>query len=276
MWNRIGAKYGNNHIVAAAFPNDPDGNAFRAVFPPIAEGRGLHDRPVDGVHRRADQLHVDDHRSSRRQGRLLHQRAAAARLRHHVEAGAAAGLPARSSPPSPRCCCSRPTPTRWARRSTTSPPTPGGCRPCRGHSSFTGQTCMELADLYTSDGIGQPNANISNYTPLRDRLQGASPRSTTRTTTHEVAAALFKVNLPQAVAGPMTSPRATEEPRAWRRDHPAGRHPVAEGHHLPARGQGRRQHAAAAGEDHRRPAADLLVSVGCRLVCAGSDEHSIA
>src|ERR1700742_2616684 len=35
MWNRIGEKYGNNHKVAAAFPNDADGNAFRAVFPQV-------------------------------------------------------------------------------------------------------------------------------------------------------------------------------------------------------------------------------------------------
>src|SRR5690242_6091675 len=40
MWNRIGAQYGNNHLVAAAFPNDSDGNAFRAVFPPIAKAAG--------------------------------------------------------------------------------------------------------------------------------------------------------------------------------------------------------------------------------------------
>ena len=40
MWNRIGAQYGNNHKVAAAFPNDSDGNAFRAVFPPILKGAG--------------------------------------------------------------------------------------------------------------------------------------------------------------------------------------------------------------------------------------------
>ena len=31
MWDQIGAKHGNNHKVAAAFPNDSDGNAFRAV-----------------------------------------------------------------------------------------------------------------------------------------------------------------------------------------------------------------------------------------------------
>src|ERR1700761_1211306 len=34
MWDRIG-KSGNNHQVAAAFPNDSDGNAFRAVFPEV-------------------------------------------------------------------------------------------------------------------------------------------------------------------------------------------------------------------------------------------------
>ena len=37
MWDQIGAKYGNNHKVAAAFPNDSDGNAFRAVFPAVAQ-----------------------------------------------------------------------------------------------------------------------------------------------------------------------------------------------------------------------------------------------
>ena len=40
MWNRIGKQYGNDHIVAATFPNDADGNAFRAVFPPIAKAAG--------------------------------------------------------------------------------------------------------------------------------------------------------------------------------------------------------------------------------------------
>src|SRR6266568_1202688 len=40
MWDRIGARYGNNHKVAAAFPNDSDGKAFSAVFPLIAKSRG--------------------------------------------------------------------------------------------------------------------------------------------------------------------------------------------------------------------------------------------
>jgi branched-chain amino acid transport system substrate-binding protein len=40
MWDRIHAQLHTNTIVAAAFPNDSDGNAFRAVFPPIAEKAG--------------------------------------------------------------------------------------------------------------------------------------------------------------------------------------------------------------------------------------------
>src|ERR1700684_2011055 len=40
MWDKIHGQLGTNKVVAAAFPNDSDGNAFRAVFPPIAEGAG--------------------------------------------------------------------------------------------------------------------------------------------------------------------------------------------------------------------------------------------
>jgi branched-chain amino acid transport system substrate-binding protein len=40
MWNRIHAQLHTDKVVAAAFPNDPDGNAFRAVFPPIVSGAG--------------------------------------------------------------------------------------------------------------------------------------------------------------------------------------------------------------------------------------------
>src|SRR5215468_7498513 len=40
MWDRIHAQLHTNKIVAAAFPNDADGNAFRAVFPPIAKAAG--------------------------------------------------------------------------------------------------------------------------------------------------------------------------------------------------------------------------------------------
>jgi branched-chain amino acid transport system substrate-binding protein len=40
MWNRIHSQLHTDKVVAAAFPNDSDGNAFRAVFPPIAKAAG--------------------------------------------------------------------------------------------------------------------------------------------------------------------------------------------------------------------------------------------
>jgi len=40
MWNRIHDQLHTNKVVAAAFPNDPDGDAFRQVFPPIVTGAG--------------------------------------------------------------------------------------------------------------------------------------------------------------------------------------------------------------------------------------------
>src|SRR5262249_33675240 len=40
MWARTPAGLHTNKFVAAAFPTDADGNAFRAVFPPIAKKAG--------------------------------------------------------------------------------------------------------------------------------------------------------------------------------------------------------------------------------------------
>src|SRR3984957_17024772 len=40
MWNRIHDQLHTDKVVAAAFPNDSDGNAFRMVFPPIVQGAG--------------------------------------------------------------------------------------------------------------------------------------------------------------------------------------------------------------------------------------------
>jgi branched-chain amino acid transport system substrate-binding protein len=70
------------------------------------------------------------------------------------------------------------------------------------HSSLTGQTCPELAALYTSDGYGQPNANISNYSLFEIAYQALGMVNNPHDHA-EVAAALFKVNLPEAVAGPL-------------------------------------------------------------------------
>jgi branched-chain amino acid transport system substrate-binding protein len=40
MWNRIHDQLHTDKVVAAAFPNDPDGGAFRQVFPPIVTAAG--------------------------------------------------------------------------------------------------------------------------------------------------------------------------------------------------------------------------------------------
>jgi branched-chain amino acid transport system substrate-binding protein len=69
-------------------------------------------------------------------------------------------------------------------------------------SSLTNETCPQLAAAYTAAGNGQPNANISNYTLFEIAYQALT--SVNDPHNHEeVAAALFKVNLPQAVAGPL-------------------------------------------------------------------------
>ena len=52
MWDRIHAQLHTDKVVAAAFPNDSDGNAFRAVFPPIVTAAGYKIGPLVGLPRR--------------------------------------------------------------------------------------------------------------------------------------------------------------------------------------------------------------------------------
>jgi len=70
------------------------------------------------------------------------------------------------------------------------------------HSSFTGQGCQEMADKFTADGHGQPNSNISNYT-LFEIAYKAFGLVNDPHNHEEVAAALYKVSLPDALAGPI-------------------------------------------------------------------------
>jgi branched-chain amino acid transport system substrate-binding protein len=70
------------------------------------------------------------------------------------------------------------------------------------HSSFTGQTCQQLADAFTGAGLGQPNANISNYTLFEIAYKAFTSVNDPHNKT-EVAAALHTVVIPDAVAGPM-------------------------------------------------------------------------
>jgi branched-chain amino acid transport system substrate-binding protein len=201
MWNRIGAQYGNNHVVAAAFPNDADGNAFRAVFPPIAKAAGynidLSSPYADGLTNYTSMISqfksakadfftnvplppdfATMWKQSLQQG-FKPKLATVAKVLLFPTDAYAMGSEAYNIA----------TDSWWV------PELPWT-------SSFTGQTCQQLATLYTSDGYGQPNANISNYSLFEIAYQAFTSVNDPHNKA-EVAEALFKVNLPQAVAGPL-------------------------------------------------------------------------
>jgi len=201
MWNRIGAKYGNNHKVAAAFPNDADGNAFRAVFPPILKAAGytidMSTAYPDGLTNYTSMITQFKNNGdefftnvplppdfatmwtqSLQQG-FKPKLATVAKVLLFPTDAYAMGSKAYNIA----------TDSWWV------PELPW-------HSSLTGQTCPELAAAFTAAGLGQPNANISNYT-LFEIAYAALTQVNNPHDKQEVANALFKVNLPEAVAGPV-------------------------------------------------------------------------
>ena len=201
MWDRIGAKHGNNHQVAAAFPNDADGNAFRAVFPQVLKPMGytldLSTAYPDGLTNYTSMISQfkskgDDFftnvplppdfatmwTQALQQGFKPKLATVAKVLLFPTDAYAMGSEVYNIA-----------TDSWWV------PSLPW-------HSSFTGQSCPELAAAYTAAGHGQPNANISNYTLFE--IAYAALTAVDNPHDHEaVAAALHKVVIPDAVAGPM-------------------------------------------------------------------------
>ena len=201
MWDRIGEKYGNNHKVAAAFPNDSDGNAFRAVFPAVLQGTGynldISTAYPDGLTNYTSMIsqfksHGDDFftnvplppdfatmwTQALQQGYKPRLATVAKVLLFPTDAYAMGSKVYNIA-----------TDAWWV---------PG----LPWHSSLTGQTCSELAAAYTAAGLGQPNQNISNYT----LFEIAYAALTSVDNPHDKAAlsaALFKVKLDEAVAGPV-------------------------------------------------------------------------
>jgi branched-chain amino acid transport system substrate-binding protein len=201
MWNRIGKEKGNNHIVAAAFPNDADGQAFSAVFPPIAKGAGytvdLSAAYTDGLQNYSSMISQFKSKGadfftnvplppdfavmwkqSVQQGFKPKLATVAKVLLFPEDAYALGNLVENVA-----------TDTWWV------PTLPW-------HSSFTGQSCSDLAKAYTAAGHGQPSANISNYT-LFEIAQKAFTSVDNPKDHDAVAAALYQVQLPDAVAGPI-------------------------------------------------------------------------
>ncbi len=201
MWNRVGKTQGNNHLVAAAFPNDADGNAFRAVFPGIAKAAGykmdLSAAYTDGTSNYSSMISqfksagadfftngplppdfATMWKQSVQQGFHPKLATVAKVLLFPTDAYALGSL-------AYNVC----TDAWWV------PSLPW-------KSSFTGQTCTEMADLFTADGKGQPNANISNYTLFEIAYKAFTSVNDPHNKA-EVAAALHKVVLPEALAGPI-------------------------------------------------------------------------
>jgi branched-chain amino acid transport system substrate-binding protein len=201
MWNRIGKQYGNNHKVAAAFPNDPDGNAFRAVFPLIAKSAGysidLSTPYPDGLTNYTSMIsqfkgNGDDFftnvplppdfatmwKQSLQQGFKPKLATVAKVLLFPTDAYAMGSEVYNIA-----------TDTWWT------PTLPW-------HSSFTGQSCQQVADLFTADGLGQWNANISNYT-LFEIAYNAFTSVDNPHDKEAVATAIHNVVIPDALAGPM-------------------------------------------------------------------------
>jgi branched-chain amino acid transport system substrate-binding protein len=201
MWNRIGEKSGNNHQVAAAFPNDSDGNAFRAVFPEVLGPMGykldLSSAYTDGLTNYTSMIsqfkgHGDDFftnvplppdfatmwTQALQQGFKPKLATVAKVLLFPTDAYAMGSKVYNIA-----------TDAWWV------PELPWT-------SSLTQQTCTALADTYTEAGLGQPNANISNYT-LFEIAHAALTSVDNPHDKTELSAALFKVKLPQAVAGPL-------------------------------------------------------------------------
>jgi branched-chain amino acid transport system substrate-binding protein len=201
MWNRIGDKYGNDHIVAAAFPNDSDGNAFRAVFPPIAKAAGytidLSSAYTDGLTNYTSMISqfksagadfftnvplppdfATMWKQSLQQGFRPKLATVAKVLLFPTDAYAMGSEVYNIA-----------TDSWWV------PSLPW-------HSSLTGQSCPELAAAYTAAGKGQPNANISNYTLFEIAYKALTAVNDPHNH-EEVATAIHNVVIPDAVAGPM-------------------------------------------------------------------------
>jgi len=201
MWDRIGKQHGNNHKVAAAFPNDSDGKAFSAVFPPIAKAHGytleLSAAYTDGLQNYSSMISQFKSsgadfftnvplppdfavmwKQSVQQGFKPKLATVAKVLLFPEDAYALGNLVENVA-----------TDAWW----TPSLP---------WHSSFTGQSCQDLADAYTSATGKQPNQNISNYTLFEIAYKALTSVNNPHDKA-EVAAALHSVVVPDAVAGPV-------------------------------------------------------------------------
>jgi branched-chain amino acid transport system substrate-binding protein len=200
MWNRIHAQLHTDKVVAAAFPNDPDGDAFRGVFPPIVKAAGytfdMSSPYPDGTTNytsmisqfKADRADFFTNvplppdfaamwHQSLQQGYRPNLATVAKVLLFPTDAYAMGSEVINVA-----------TDTWWV---PTLPWT----------SSLTGETCQQMANDYESSGLGQWNANISNYS-LFEVAYSAFKAVSDPHDHDEVADAIHNVNI-NALAGPL-------------------------------------------------------------------------
>jgi branched-chain amino acid transport system substrate-binding protein len=200
MWNRIHSELHTNKVVAAAFPNDSDGNAFRAVFPPIAEAAGykfvMSSAYPDGTTNYSSMISqfksikadfftnvplppdfATMWKQSIQQGFRPKLATVAKVLLFPTDAYAMGSSVYNVA-----------TDTWWV------PTLPW-------KSSFTGEDCQTMANEFESATGGQWNANISNYSLFEVAHAAFTSVSDPHDKT-EVADAIHKVNI-QALAGPL-------------------------------------------------------------------------
>ena len=197
---RIGAQLGNNHLVAAAFPNDSDCNAFRAVFPPILMGAGykmeLSSPYADGTTNYSSMIAQFKASGADWFTNVPLPPDFATMWKQSIQQGFRPKLATVAKvllfPPDAYAMGSSvynvATDTWWV---PTLPWT----------SSFTGETCQQMANDFEAAGLGQWNANISNYS-LFEVAHAAFTKVSDPHDKTEVAAAIHEVNI-HALAGPL-------------------------------------------------------------------------
>jgi branched-chain amino acid transport system substrate-binding protein len=200
MWNRIHDQLHTDKVVAAAFPNDSDGNAFRAVFPPIAKKAGytfdVSSAYPDGTTNyssmisqfKADKADFFTNVPLPPDFATMWKQAAQQGFKPKLATVAKVLL----FPPDAYALGSLAynvaTDAWWV------PSLPW-------KSSFTGETCQQMANEFEAATKGQWNSNISNYS-LFEAAHAALTSVSDPHDRNEVADAIHKVNI-QALAGPL-------------------------------------------------------------------------
>ena len=200
MWNRIHDQFHTNKVVAAAFPNDSDGNAFRAVFPPIVKGAGytfdVSAAYPDGTTNYSSMISQFKSAKADFFTNVPLPPDFATMWKQSVQQGFKPKLATVAKvllfPPDAYALGSLAynvaTDAWWA------PSLPWT-------SSFTGETCQQMANEFEAAGHGQWNSNISNYS-LFEAAHAALASVSDPHDKAEVAAAIHKVNI-RALAGPL-------------------------------------------------------------------------